>query len=58
MKMTNLHDKQPTPSKSWDQDAFFEPGFGVSSNSNHRARILTTPWHSNLGQAHILVIST
>ena len=28
MKMTNHHDKQLTPSESWDQDGFFEPGFG------------------------------
>ena len=50
MKMINHHDKQLTPSESWDQDGFFEPGFGVSSNSNHRARIFTTPWHSNQGE--------
>jgi hypothetical protein len=28
MKMTNHHDKQLTPSESWDQDGFFEHGFG------------------------------
>ena len=28
MKMTNHHDKQLTPSQSWDQDGFFETGFG------------------------------
>ena len=28
MKMTNHHDKQLTSSKSWDQDGFFEPGYG------------------------------
>ena len=50
MKIANHYDKQLTPSKSWDQDNFFEPGFGVSSNSNHRARIFTTPWHSNQGE--------
>ena len=47
MKIANHYDKQLTPSESWDQDVFFEPGFGLTSNSNHRARICTTPWHSN-----------
>ena len=28
MKMTNHHDKQLTLSERWDQDGFFEPGFG------------------------------
>ena len=28
LEMTNHHDKQLTPSESWDQDGFFEPGFG------------------------------
>ena len=28
MKITNHHDKQLTPSESWDQDGFFEPGYG------------------------------
>ena len=28
MKMTNHHDKQLTPSESWDKDGFFEHGFG------------------------------
>ena len=46
MKMIDNDDKQLTPSESWDQGVFFEPGLGVS-NSNHRARIFTTPWHSN-----------
>ena len=34
MKIANHHDKQLTLSESWDQDGLFEPGFGVSSNSN------------------------
>ena len=50
MKIANHYDKQLTPSESWDQDGFVEPGLGVSSNSNHRARIFTTPWHSNQGE--------
>ena len=50
MKMINHHDKQLTPSESWDQDGFFEPGFGVSSNSNHEARIFTTLWPPNQGE--------
>ena len=50
MKIANHYDKQLTPSESWDQDGFFEPGFGVSSNSDHRGRIFTTPWHSNQGE--------
>ena len=50
IKIANHYDKQLTPSESWDQDGFFEPGFGVSSNSNHRARIFTTLWHSNQGE--------
>ena len=28
MKMINYHDKQPTPSESWDQDVFFTLGLG------------------------------
>ena len=28
MKIINHHDKQLTPSESWDQDGFFEPGYG------------------------------
>ena len=47
MKIANQHDKHFTQPKSWDQDSFFEPGFGISSNSNHRARTFATPWHSN-----------
>ena len=50
MKMINHHDKQLTPSESWDQDGFFEPGFGVSSHSNHWARIFTTLWPPNQGE--------
>ena len=50
MKMINHHDKQLTPSESWDQDGFSEPGFGVSSHSNHRARIFTTLWPPNQGE--------
>ena len=44
MKMINHHDKLLTRSESWDQDVFFEPGFGVSSHSNHRAGIFTMLW--------------
>ena len=40
MKIANHHDEQLTPLESWDQDGFVEPGFGVTSNSNHEARIL------------------
>ena len=50
MKMINHHDKQLTPSESWDQDGFFEPGFGVSSHSNHWARSFTTLWPPNQGE--------
>ena len=50
MKIGNHQDQQFTPSMSWDQDGFFEPGFEKSSNSNHRARIFTTMWHSNQGE--------
>ena len=32
MKIANHYDKQLTPSESWDQDGFFEPGFRESSN--------------------------
>ena len=45
MKMINHHDKQLTPSESWDRDRFFEPGFGVSSLLNHWARILQRCGH-------------
>ena len=50
MKIGNHHDKKITSSKSWDSDSFFEPGFGVPSNSNHRARICTTLWPPNPGE--------
>ena len=50
LEMTNHHDKQLTPSESWDQDGFFEPGFGVSSYSNHWARLFTTLWPPNQGE--------
>ena len=50
MKMINHHDKQLTTSESLDQDGFSEPRFGVSSNSNHEARLFTTLWHSNQGE--------
>ena len=29
MKMTNHHDKQLTPSESWDQDGFLSLGMGI-----------------------------
>ena len=50
MKMANGYDKQLTLFESWDWDRFFQPGFEVSSSSNLRAIILTTPWHSNQGE--------
>ena len=50
MKIASHQDKQLTPSKSWDQDGFFEPEFGVSSNSNYRAIIFTTLWPQNQGE--------
>ena len=50
MKITNHHDKQLTPSESWDQDGFFEPGFGVSSHSNHWAKNFTMLWPTNQGE--------
>ena len=39
MKIANHSDKPIRPSESWDQNSFLKPGFGISSNSNHRARI-------------------
>ena len=50
MKIASHHDKQLTPSESWDQDVFFEPGFGVSSNSNCQAKKFTTLWHTFQGK--------
>ena len=50
MKKANHHDKQLTPSESWDQDGYFEPGFEVSSNLNREAQIFTTLWHPNQGE--------
>ena len=49
-KIINHHDKQCTPSESSVQDDFFEPGFEMSSHSNHRARILTMLWPLNQGE--------
>ena len=31
MKMINHHDKQLTPSESWDQDGFFSLGLGITN---------------------------
>ena len=50
LNIANRYDKQLTLSESWDWDRFFQPGFEVSSNSNHRALIFTTSWHSNQGE--------
>ena len=50
IKIINHHEKQITPSESWDQDSFFKPGFRVSSHSNHWARIFTTLWPPNHGE--------
>ena len=46
MKIANQYNKQLTPSESldWDDD-FFEPWFGVSSNSNRRGtQIRVNTW--------------
>ena len=50
MKIENHHHKQLTPLESWDKGSLVEPGFGVSSNSNNEARILTTVWPTNQGE--------
>ena len=42
MKVANHHDNQLT--QSWDQEGFYEPWFGVLSNSKYETRIFTTLW--------------
>ena len=50
MKIANDHDKQLTSQKSWDQDIFLEPWFGVASKLNRDANIFTTLWPANQGE--------
>ena len=47
MKIANHHEKQLTPSESWEQDGFFEAGLGLLYNSNCKAKLFTTLLQQN-----------